>query len=452
MEHDRKPNAYVGRPIERIEDLRFLRGRGQYVDDLTREGLLHAVILRSSVAHGRIRAIDTAAARARPGVHAVITAADIGDPVPVIPMRQEPLPALKQYLQPVIAHDKVRYVGEPMAVVVADSAAIAEDALEAIEVDIEPLPAVADRDAARAGNILLFEAAGTNLASTITAVRGDADAAFRNAPYVRRERFKVQRHAAVPDGAARPAGGMGCRATADDRVRRRQGPLPQPAHAGAHDGIGRAIRTHGGIRRGRRFWRARRVLSGGFSDPVRGEAHSAARSNGSRTAARTCSPPTTRATPSASWKSPATRDGTILGLRGRAFTDLGAYLRTVGATASRNITQVMSGPYRIPNIHIDVSLLMTNKTPSGTYRGPGRFEADFFRERLLDMAARDLGIDRVEFRRRNLISEAEMPYPLAKVLVLDIETECDSGDYQVTLDRCLSEFDWAGKVQSCKGA
>ena len=141
------------------------------------------------------------------------------------------------------------------------------------------------------------------------------------------------------------------------------------------------------------------------------------------------------------------RDGTILGLRGHAFTDLGAYLRTVGATASRNITQVMSGPYRIPHIHIDVALLMTNKTPSGTYRAPGRFEADFFRERLLDIAARDLGLDRVDFRRRNLISEAEMPYPLAKVLVLDIETECDSGDYQITLDRCLSEFDWPAKAK-----
>src|SRR5438132_4901733 len=142
-----------------------------------------------------------------------------------------------------------------------------------------------------------------------------------------------------------------------------------------------------------------------------------------------------------------TREGKILGLRGNAFTDLGAYLRTVGATASRNITQVMSGPYRIPHIHIDVSLLMTNKTPSGTYRAPGRFEADFFRERLLDMAARDLGIDRVEFRRRNLVAEADMPYRLAKVLVLDIETECDSGDYQITLDRCLREFNWAEKIE-----
>jgi carbon-monoxide dehydrogenase large subunit len=94
---------------------------------------------------------------------------------------------------------------------------------------------------------------------------------------------------------------------------------------------------------------------------------------------------------------------------------------------------------------MDVSLLMTNKTPSGTYRGPGRFEADFFRERLIDIAARELRLDPVAFRRQNLIAEAEMPYALAKILVLDIETECDSGDYASTLARCLAEFDWAGK-------
>jgi len=159
MEQKRRTNAFVGSPVERVEDLRLLKGRGQYVDDLTCEGLKHAVILRSSVAHGRIRSIDAAAARARPGVVAVITAADIGA-VPTIPLRQEPLPALRQYQQPVIAHGKVRYVGEPIAVVVADGAALAEDALDAILVDIEPLPAVADRAAARKDDVLLFEGAG----------------------------------------------------------------------------------------------------------------------------------------------------------------------------------------------------------------------------------------------------------------------------------------------------
>jgi carbon-monoxide dehydrogenase large subunit len=191
----RPTNRLVGSPVARIEDLRFLRGRGQYVDDLAPDGLLHAAILRSAVAHGRIRAIDAAAARARSGV-TVITAADIGT-VPMIPMRLEPLAAFRRYEQPVLAHAKVRYVGEPLAVVVAQSAALAEDALEAIAVDIESLPAVADRDSARADAVLLFEEAGTNVAGTLTAVLGDADAAFETAPYRRREHFKVQRHTAV---------------------------------------------------------------------------------------------------------------------------------------------------------------------------------------------------------------------------------------------------------------
>jgi carbon-monoxide dehydrogenase large subunit len=446
MEHDRKPNAYVGRPIERIEDLRFLRGRGQYVDDLTRQGLLNAVILRSSVAHGRIRAIDTAAARARPGVHAVITAADIGDPVPVIPMRQEPLPALKQYLQPVIAHDKVRYVGEPIAVVIADSAAMAEDALEAIEVDIEPLPAIADRDAARAGNILLFEATGTNIASTITAVRGDADAAFRNAPYVRRERFKVQRHAAVPmeprgllaewdAGQQRLTVSGAAKVPFANRrtLARLMGLAEQSVRMVEYD-VGGGFGARGEFYPEDFLIPFAARLTGRPVKWIEDRRENLLATNHARDA-------------ECELEIGCTRDGTILGLRGHAFTDLGAYLRTVGATASRNITQVMSGPYRIPHIHIDVALLMTNKTPSGTYRAPGRFEADFFRERLLDIAARDLDLDRVDFRRRNLISEADMPYPLAKVLVLDIETECDSGDYQITLDRCLSEFNWAAKAK-----
>ena len=150
MDRMRTTNAFIGSPVERIEDLRFLRGRGQFVDDLVREHLLHAVVLRSAVAHGRIRSIDTRAALTRPGVHAVITAADIGAAIPTIPLRQESSPAFKPFEQPVIAHDKVRYVGEPVAVVLADSAAAAEDALAAITLDIEALPAVVHAGARRA--------------------------------------------------------------------------------------------------------------------------------------------------------------------------------------------------------------------------------------------------------------------------------------------------------------
>ncbi len=204
----RQPNSLVGSAIERIEDLRFLRGRGEYVDDVSPAGLLHAVIVRSPIAHGRIRGIDRTSAMARPGVHAVITAADIGD-VPRIPLRQEQLETFKPFEQPVIATGRVRYVGEPVAVVIADTAAIAEDAAEAVALDIEELPVVAGYGAADSGATALFDT-GTNLAGTLTAVKGDADAAFRTAAYVRAERFKVQRHTAMRWS---PAGWWPCGAT-----------------------------------------------------------------------------------------------------------------------------------------------------------------------------------------------------------------------------------------------
>ena len=143
----------------------------------------------------------------------------------------------------------------------------------------------------------------------------------------------------------------------------------------------------------------------------------------------------------------ATADGRILGLRGHAFTNHGAYIRTNGSVAPRNIAQFSSGPYRVENIDITATMLVTNKTPSGTYRGPGRFEGDFFRERLIDLMAKDLGIDRVEIRRRNLVTDAEMPFRLADITPYDHSDELDSGDNPELLDRCLADFGWQEKAK-----
>src|SRR2546423_5989086 len=434
MDRSRKSNAFVGRPLERIEDLRLLRGRGQYVGDLAPDGALHAVVLRSSIAHGLIRRIDASAARARAGVHAVITAQEIAQvltvPIPVIPMRQEPTPQLKPYEQPVIAHGKVRYVGEPLALVVAESAAIAEDALDHIDVDIEPLAAVADRDTARSNRSILFDATATNLATTVTAIRGDADAAFERAPYTRREHFTVQRHAAVPmepRGLLAQWDDVNQRMTLSGaakvpfnnrRILAKMLALPESSVRLIECDVGGGFGARG------EFYPedflipfAARVLDRPvmWSEDRR---ENLLATNHARDA-------------ECELEIACTRDGRILALRGQAFTDVGAYLRTVGATASRNIAQVMSGPYRIPDIRIDVSLLVTNKTPSGTYRAPGRYEADFFRERLFDIVARDLKMDRGEFRRRNLIAEADMPYRLRHSVNLDIENQWDRRGYQI---------------------
>ncbi len=444
--HKPSGNRLIGSPVERVEDLRFLRGRGQYVDDVPREGALHAVVLRSSIAHGYIRGVDASAARRRPGVHAVLTAADVAQSlgaVPIIGMRQELLPQYAHFQQAVIAHDKVRYVGEPLALVVADSAALAEDALDAIAVDIEALPAVASRAASRAGASLLH-GERSNLVGTLTASLGNAKAAFKDAPYVRRERFEVQRHTGVP---MEPRGLL-----AEWDERRKHLTVSGAAKVPFHNRD--ILAAHLGLA-GDAITMIESDIGGGFG--LRGEYYPedflipfAARhlgravkwiedrrehllaTNHSRDA-------------ECELEIACDRDGTILGLRGRGAVDLGAYVRTNGLTAARNIAQVLSGPYRIHNIQADIDLLVTNKTPSGTYRGPGRFEADFFRERLFDIAARELGIDRVEFRRRNLVSEAEMPWKLPTVMPLNIGTETDNGDYQATLDRCLAEFGWAGK-------
>jgi len=188
-------NSYIGQPIERTEDRRFLRGRGTYVADINRPRQLTAVILRSPVAHGRLSGVDVSRALQLAGIHHVLTAKDFDTEIPRIALRLQPLSDLEPFLQPTIADQKVRYVGEPVAVVLADTAAIAEDALDYIAIDIEPLPVVLSREQAEAA--LLFEERGTNRAITWNAVRGDADVAFKMAEYLRRERFKVQRHAAM---------------------------------------------------------------------------------------------------------------------------------------------------------------------------------------------------------------------------------------------------------------
>jgi carbon-monoxide dehydrogenase large subunit len=438
-------NALIGSPVERLEDLRFLRGRGEFIDDLTRANLLHAAILRSPIAHGRLRAIDVSAALTRPGVHTIITAAEMGDAIPTIPLRQDGSPAVAPFEQPVIAHEKVRYVGEPIAVVLAENAAAAEDALDAIALKIESLPAVVDSKSAATNDVLLFEAAGSNLVLTLSGVRGDTDAAFARAAYVRRERFAVQRHGAVP---MEPRGLL---AEWDDARNR------LTIHGAAKVAfVNRRILAK---QMGLSVSAIRMIendVGGGFG--ARGEFYPedflipfAARRTGRPVKWIEDRREHLMATNHArdaecELEIACTQDGTILALRGSAMTDQGAYIRTNGPTAARNMAQVLSGPYRIPNIRIDVALMMTNKTPSGTYRGPGRFEVDFFRERLFDIAAGELGIDRVAFRRRNLITEAEMPYRLARVEPLGIDTETDSGDYEMTLDRCLGEIGWTEKA------
>jgi aerobic carbon-monoxide dehydrogenase large subunit len=444
-------NAFVGSPVERIEDERLLTGRACFVGDLAFQELLHAAILRSPVAHGRIRSIDTAAARALPGVRAIFIASDIGE-VPIIPIRQHSIPEGERYRQPVIAQRKVRYVGEPIALVVADDPAVAEDALDLIRPDIEELPPIADHRTAARDEVLLFEEARTNRAVVFTARAGDVAAAFAAADYTRRERFSVQRHTAFPmetrgllaewDEASGRLRLFGAAKVPfyNRRVLAEMLGLPRDAVELVEIDVGGGFGARG------EFYpedflipfAARRLRC-----PVRWiedrREHLMAMNHAREMYAEV--------------EIACRRDGTVLAIRGRVDVDLGAYARTNGYTAPRNVVQFLTGPYHVPNIELQAIVYVTSKTPTGTYRGPGRYEASFFGERLFDMAAQDLRIDPAEFRLKNLVQEHQFPYPLARIQDVDEswQTELDNGAYRVVMERCLEAFGWDDKrkLQGC---
>jgi aerobic carbon-monoxide dehydrogenase large subunit len=437
-------NSYIGQPIERTEDLRFLRGRGTYVADVNRSGQLYAVILRSSVAHGKINAIDVSRAMQLPGVRHVVVGADLGAVVPRIPLRLQPLPQLEVFHQPMLADGKVRYVGEPIAVILADTPGIAEDALDHIDLDIEPLPAITNRGQAEAMPAVLFEEHGSNAAITWKAFKGDADAAFASADYTRRETFKVQRHAAMfmeprgfvaewnADAGKLTVWGAAKTAWYNRRVLAAALGLEVEAVDLIEVDVGGGFGSRGEFYPEDYLIPAAAKLVGRPVKWTEDRREHMMTANHARDI-------------ECDVEIAVSRDGRFLALRGQAWADIGAYIRTNGSVGPRNVAQYMSGPYTFENIDLKTTMLTTNKTPSGTYRGPGRYETDFIRERMIDLAAKDLKIDRVELRRRNLVADAQMPYPLASITPYDSSTELDSGDYHAVFDLCIKEFDWAEK-------
>jgi aerobic carbon-monoxide dehydrogenase large subunit len=441
--------SLIGQPVGRAEDPRFLSGSGRFIGDVTREGMLHAVVLRSSVAHGRIGSIDTSAALAIDGVHAVITAADLGEKIPVISLRLANLPEFKPYLQPVIAKDRVRYVGEPIAVIVADSASVAEDALAAIDVEIEALPAIPDRHAAARGGTLLFEETGTNQAVRYAVSFGDADAAFAGADYTRRETFRCHRLTGLPMEtrgllAEWSAETSKLVITGASKVLFFNRRMLAPMLGLAEESIDMVeVDVGGGFGVRGEFYPEDFLIpfaamhTGRPVKWIEDRREHLIATNHSREV-------------DCELEIACTHDGVILGLRGHVYGDMGAYIRTNGGVVPAKAAQFLPGPYRIRNIAFTVEALMTSKTPVGTMRGPGRFEANFFRERLLDIVARDLGLDPMDFRRKNLITEAELPFATGKLVPYEGETEFDTGDYHATFERALDEIGW-GEKKSLQG-
>ena len=431
--------SYIGAPLRRREDVRFVTGRGQYLDDVRLPGMLHAAILRSPHAHARVRGIDASAALALDGVVSVFTHADMAELMKPIPMRVFPLPGLDNYLQTPLSADTVRHAGEAVAVVVAESRYLAEDALDVIEVDYEPLPAVASVAEALTDAVVVHPANGTNLAGSADINVGDVDAAFAGADYARKEEFHTNRHTANPmetrglvasydagDGHLRVWGPTKVSHTNRAILARHLEIDEERIHFIEPDvGGGFGVRGEfyaedflipfASFRLGRPVkWvedRVEHLTSANHSREVQCEVELAAKS-----------------------------DGTLLGLRATVYGDMGAYVRTHGSVVPALTAVMMTGPYRIPNFRASVNCVMTNKMGAGTYRAPGFFEGTFIRERMLDLAAADLGIDPAELRRRNMIQASEMPYDVGQTRLDGRNTIYDSGDYPSAFQRTLEQI------------
>ena len=438
----------VGQPVRRSEDPKLVQGAGTYTDDVDLPGAAHAAILRSPHPHGVIRGIDTAAAAAMPGVLAVYTGADLAaagyGTIPFKPAfaNRDGSPMLKP-AWPALATDKVRFVGEALACVVAETRIQAADALEAIGLDIEPLPPVIEaRDAVVAGAPQVFADVPGNV--TLDWQFGDSakvDEAFAAAAHVTKLRLinnrivvnAMEPRAAVADYDA--ASGrftlyaptqsvLTSRAIAAEILKLPVSKLRFVArNVGGSFGMKGAIFPeyicvlHAARDLGRPVkWTDRR------SDSFVSDPHGRDLDFDVALA--------------------LDKDGRFLALRSDGFSNLGAYLTMISPLiATVNIVKHTNSCYRIPLIEVRTRCVFTNTTPITTYRGAGRPEGNYITERLIDTAAAEMGIDPAELRRRNHIGPDELPYKAASGMTYD------SGDFTALLDEALRIADWNGYEQ-----
>jgi aerobic carbon-monoxide dehydrogenase large subunit len=431
-----KPRGrHVGQSLTRLEDQPLLTGRGRFAADISFPRQLHMRIVRSDFAHGRLRAIDADAALATPGVHAVWTAADVAD-IPPIDFRLTRIEGLAPYRQRLLASDFVRYVGEPVAAIFADDPYLAEDAAELVMLDVEELPAILHADA----EIGEFEPGRPTEPAIVRKGYGDVDAAFRTAHTVVAAKLSIGRHSGVPletrgaiaryDAARDMLELYGAAKVLHwnrDQLARMLGRSPSSVnlyegHVGGGFGIRGEIYPEDVLvcAAALRMQRPVKWIEDRREHLIAAN-HSREQDHNVRAA--------------------IDREGHILALEDEIFYDQGAYMRTHAATVPDLAAAMLPGPYRIPAYRAQAHIRLTNKTPCGTYRAPGRFESTFVRERLLDAIADKLNLDRVEIRRRNLITKHEMPY--ARSLdTLGTEIILDSGDYAGLLDKALAAVQW----------
>ena len=422
-------SQWIGKPIKRVEDARLLTGRGTFIDDHPPvANAYHAAIVRSPHAHARILGYDVAAARAMPGVAGVITGEDVARACK--PFGVGVTAPIHYYPS---ATDKVRFVGEPVAVVVARDRYLAEDAAEAVVVDYELLPAVVDVERALEPDApVLHEQVGSNLAGHRRLVYGDPDRAFEEAEVVVRERFKFPKYGSTPietygvvarwdglDGVLTIWSNFMGPFIMHPLVARVLG-LPEnrlrfivPSDIGGSFGIKSSIYPYLAL-----IGLAAMKLGVPVKWIEDRREHLLASSSG---------------TDRVAWREVAAKnDGTILGMRFKWLDNVGGYIRSPEPGCSFRPTGNFVGPYRFQNLEVDASVVMTNKSLTGPNRGYACGHLYFETERMMDLLADKVGVDPVEIRRKNLIGRESFPYrtPTGGLY--------DSGDYQATFDKALA--------------
>jgi carbon-monoxide dehydrogenase large subunit len=432
----------LGHRVTRIEDRPLVTGQGRYAGDINFPHQLHMRLVRAAHAHGRIVSIDAAAARARPGVVAVWTSADIADLSPIDFRADKSSEALKPFRQPALARGRVRYIGDPVAAVFAEDPYLAEDAAELVSVEIEGLPVVLSASDLPGE----FEPGRSGEAALLRHSYGDIEAALRAAHTIIELDLTTGRHSGVP---LETRGAIGHYDAARDILelhgaakiphrnretlcrmlgRGASGLHVHESHVGGGFGIRGEIYPEdvlvlvAALRLGRPVkWiedRREHLMCANHSRQQRHLARIA-----------------------------VDRNGMILGIEDEIFHDQGAYIRTHGVNVPNRTMCMLTGPYRVPAYRALAHVRLTNKTPAATYRAPGRFESTFVRSRLMDAVADRLGLDRIDVRRRNLIAAAEMPYTIAFNEPGVEQLELDSGDYAALLDKALAAFGWEALQQ-----
>ncbi|HVS13063.1 MAG TPA: xanthine dehydrogenase family protein molybdopterin-binding subunit [Thermoanaerobaculia bacterium] len=435
-----------GEPIRRREDPRLLTGRATFVDDVSLPGTLHVAFLRSTMAHGRLCGVDVAAARRRPGVVAVLTAEDLGELWRPGPLLVPPPPiaglVFHSRTQVPLARDKVRHVGEPLAVIVAESRYLAEDARDDLLPEIEPLDPVADLERALdPGAPRVHDDLGSNLAAHAIQTKGDWDAAARDADLVLRRRFRYDH------GTAAALENRGVLASWDPRDEQltvwdtTQAPIPLRGGLAALYGLAesqvRVIAPFIGGGFGPKImmfhpdevlvpWLAMRLERPVKWIEDREENFFA----------------TTQEREQIHDSAIAlTRDGRVLGVADTFLHDNGAYL-PYGLTVPINSQCTLLGCYDVPHYRSEFRSVYTNKPIVTPFRGAGRQHGVFVMERLLDLGARELGLDRAEIRRRNLLRPDQFPHDHGLVYQDFSSLTYDSGDYAPSLEKAVEAIGW----------